>query len=147
MTLDLADNLPPILGDADQLQEVLLNLTTNALQAVGTTGRVLLSTRVRQNSEGEQPQTVEIIVRDTGPGIAPEDLPHVFEPFFTTKGAIGGSGMGLPISREIVHSHCGEISITSEPGRGTCVVVALPAADRQQASVPQPAVIAQGHSS
>ncbi|HXG21135.1 MAG TPA: ATP-binding protein [Methylomirabilota bacterium] len=147
MTLDLADNLPPILGDADQLQEVLLNLTTNALQAVGTTGRVLLSTRVRQNSDGEQPQTVEIIVRDTGPGIAPEDLPHVFEPFFTTKGAIGGSGMGLPISREIVHSHCGEISITSEPGRGTCVVVALPAADRQQASVPQPAVIAQGHSS
>jgi signal transduction histidine kinase len=144
ITLDLADNLPPILGDPDQLQEVLFNLTTNAIQTVGATGQVILSTRSGQNGHGAKPQTVEIVIRDTGSGIAPDDLPHVFDPFFTTKSSTGGSGLGLPISREIVRSHFGEISVTSEPGHGACVVVALPVADRQQEYVPQPAVIVEG---
>jgi len=81
------------------LQEVLLNLITNALQAVGVKGQVVLSTRSRQYSDGERPQTVEIVIRDTGSGIAPEDLLHLFEPFFTTKGSTGGSGLGLPTAR------------------------------------------------
>jgi signal transduction histidine kinase len=68
----------------------------------------------------------EIEVTDTGPGIAPHDLPHIFEPFFTTKGQVGGTGLGLAISREIIRSHHGEIRVESMPGHGSRFIVSLP---------------------
>jgi signal transduction histidine kinase len=69
---------------------------------------------------------LEVEVTDTGPGIAPEVLPHIFEPFFTTKGLTGGTGLGLAISQELVRSHHGQIRVESVPGQGNRFIVALP---------------------
>jgi two-component system NtrC family sensor kinase len=129
VTLELAEDLPPVLGDAEQLQQVLLNLSVNALQAVGTAGRVTLRTRGQAPGPFRPAGRSEVEVVDTGPGIAPHDLPHIFEPFFTTKGQIGGTGLGLAISREIIRSHQGEIHVESTPGHGSRFRVSLPWAD------------------
>jgi len=126
IVVELAPELPPIMGDPDQLQQVLLNLSANALEAVGTSGRIVLSTRLSLKSNGSTRGAVEMVVADTGPGILPNNLPHIFEPFFTTKEKIGGTGLGLTISREIVRSHHGEIWVESTPGKGTCFIVSLP---------------------
>jgi signal transduction histidine kinase len=126
VTLDLAADLPPVLGDPEQLQQVLLNLSVNALQAVGRAGRVTLRTRCQPSGPLSPIGQSEVEVADTGAGIAPSDLPHIFEPFFTTKGQIGGTGLGLAISREIICSHQGEIRVESIPGLGSRFVVALP---------------------
>ncbi len=125
--VDLAEHLPPVLGDPDQLQQVLLNLTVNAIQAVDVSGQVTLSTRFVLDSNGQQGK-VEVGVSDTGPGIAPEDESRIFDPFFTTKGAVGGTGLGLAISREIVLSHRGDLRVESTPGRGSCFIMSLPPA-------------------
>ncbi|HXP63491.1 MAG TPA: ATP-binding protein, partial [Dongiaceae bacterium] len=69
---------------------------------------------------------IRVLVQDTGPGISPENLPRLFEPFFTTKP--NGTGLGLPITRRIIHEHHGEISVRSEPGKGTIFEILLPAA-------------------
>jgi signal transduction histidine kinase len=126
VTLELAEDLPPVLGDAEQLQQVLLNLSVNALQAVGTAGRVTLRTRCQPPGPLSPMGQSAIEVTDTGAGIAPHDLPHIFEPFFTTKGQIGGTGLGLAISREIIRSHQGEIRVESTLGHGSCFIVSLP---------------------
>ena len=126
VTLALADNVPPVLGDPDQLQQVLLNLSVNALHAVGTSGRITLSTRFQPQGSLGKTAMVEIVVADTGPGIPAQDLPHIFEPFFTTKGIVGGTGLGLAICREIILGHRGDIRVESEPGRGSRFIVALP---------------------
>jgi two-component system NtrC family sensor kinase len=134
--LDLAEGLPPVLGYPDQLQQVLLNLSVNALQAVGPAGRVVLRTRFQPDRPLSQEGHIEVEVADTGPGIAAHDLPHIFEPFFTTKGVTGGTGLGLTISREIVRSHDGEIRVESRHGQETRFIVSLPLA---RALVAQPA--------
>ena len=125
--LDLAEHLPPVLGDADQLQQVLLNLTVNAIEAVDGSGQITLGTHFVPALTGQQVR-VEARVTDTGPGIAPEDESHIFDPFFTTKGAVGGTGLGLAISREIVLSHRGDLRVESTPGRGSCFIMSLPPA-------------------
>ena len=125
--VDLTEPLPPVLGDPDQLQQVLLNLTVNAIQAVEGSGQVTLSTRFVPASTGQQSR-VEVGVTDTGPGIAPEDGSRIFDPFFTTKGAVGGTGLGLAISREIVLSHRGDLRVESMPGRGSYFIMSLPPA-------------------
>ncbi len=138
VSLELAENLPPILGDPDQLHQVLLNLSVNALQAVGTAGQVTLRTRLRQNGELNGAGMIEVGITDTGSGIPPDDLPHIFEPFFTTKGSLGGTGLGLAICREIIQNHRGEIEVESELGQGSRFIVSLPPAtpqaERQSAS-------------
>lgn len=131
VTLSLTEDLPLIWGDPDQLQQVLLNLSVNALQAVGTAGWVSLGTRILPNGDAPAQGVIELIVADSGPGIRPEELSHLFEPFFTTKSAMGGSGLGLAISREIVLNHQGEIQVKSEPGHGTRFIVSLPVAPSQ----------------
>jgi signal transduction histidine kinase len=123
--VDLTEHLPPVLGDSDQLQQVLLNLTVNAIQAVEGSGQVTLSTRFVPDSTGQQGK-VEARVTDSGPGIAPEDGARIFDPFFTTRGAVGGTGLGLAISREIVLSHRGDLRVESTPGRGSCFIMSLP---------------------
>jgi two-component system, NtrC family, sensor kinase len=125
--LDLAEDLPPVLGDPDQLQQVLLNLTVNAIQALEGPGQVTLGTHFAPPLPGQHGR-VEARVTDSGPGITPEDEPHIFDPFFTTKGAVGGTGLGLAISREIVSSHGGDLRVESTPGGGSCFIMSLPSA-------------------
>jgi signal transduction histidine kinase len=128
IALDLCEGLPPIMGDLEQLQQVLLNLSVNALQAVGATGQVILRTRFQPAGPLSPARYLEVEVADTGPGIPAHHLPHIFEPFFTTKGLTGGTGLGLTISREIVRSHHGEIRVESLLGHGTRFIVSLPLA-------------------
>ncbi|MBF0482415.1 MAG: HAMP domain-containing protein [Desulfovibrionaceae bacterium] len=123
--LDLPQGLPPVLVDEHQIHQVLVNLITNAIQAMAPGGR--LSVAVRAVSGGA---AVEIEVRDTGKGIAPEHLSHVFDPFFSTKG-VGGTGLGLSISYGIVKNHHGSIRVESEAGKGTAFTVTLPAITSQ----------------
>lgn len=127
LTLELCEEPSPVLGDADQLQQVLLNLAVNALQAVGETGRISIRTRVvRQNSD--KIGSIECTVADTGPGIAPEHVSRLFDPFFTTKKTTGGTGLGLAISHEIILSHHGELRVESGRGQGSRFIITLPEA-------------------
>jgi len=107
-------------ADAFQLREVLVNIFTNAFQAVqNRPGKVVVRGELL-----ERENTARISVHDNGPGIAPEDLTRVFEPFFTRKSK--GTGLGLAIARELVDLHSGKIDITSQPEDGTNVAVTLP---------------------
>lgn len=124
LVLELSNEEPMILGDPEQLEQVFLNLSVNAMQAVEPAGTVTLSTSLVSAGPAAEPDRVEAVVADTGPGVQPEDLPRLFEPFFTTKGP-RGSGLGLAISREIILNHQGEIRVESEPGRGARFVVSL----------------------
>lgn len=126
--LDLDPRLPPVRCDASQIEQVLLALMMNAIEAMPRGGNLWLCTRWLQQT-GE----VEIQVRDDGSGIAPENLPQIFEPFFTTKEGSHSTGLGLAVSRGIVERHNGRIEVASEPGRGTVFTVVLPA----DASLPQ----------
>jgi signal transduction histidine kinase len=120
VTADLAPDLPAILGDADTLQQVMLNLVTNARDAVESGGEIRIATRHRDGD-----RTIELVVADTGRGIAPEDLTRIFDPFFTTKSA--GTGLGLSLTHGIVREHGGTIDVESAPGRGTQFVLTFPA--------------------
>jgi len=119
--LDLPAGLPPVFVDTHQIHQVLVNLITNAIQAMSPGGRLSIATR-----EASDGGAVEIEIRDTGKGIAPEHLPHVFDPFFSTKG-VDGTGLGLSISYGIVKNHHGSIRVESEAGKGTVFTVTLPA--------------------
>ena len=132
--LDLAPELPMVWADADQLQQVFLNLYVNAMQAVGNVGKVMVSTRFAPRGGILSGASVEVMVADTGPGIAPQDIPRIFEPFFTTKNMAEGSGLGLAISQDIVLSHHGRIEVESTPGHGSRFTVALPPLDAHPAS-------------
>jgi signal transduction histidine kinase len=128
IVVELTEELPQILGDSDQLQQVLLNLSVNALQAVGGAGRVTLGTRYAGEESSFAQGRVEAVVTDTGSGIPADHLPHLFEPFFTTKSRTNGTGLGLAISREIVLHHAGDIRVESVPGQGSCFIVSFPEA-------------------
>jgi two-component system NtrC family sensor kinase len=121
---ELADDLPSVMGDARQLQQVCLNLLTNAVQAMSPRGGGLL--RVR--TYGEQGR-VCLDVTDTGLGIATSARAHVFEPFFTTKKEGEGTGLGLSVSYGIVTAHGGKIEVAETSASGTTFRVTLPAAD------------------
>ena len=109
----LAPNLPPIWGDANALQQVVMNLVTNARDAVKGGGEISVETGLTTDPPGG----VRLIVSDTGPGISPEILPKIFDPFFTTKAQ--GTGLGLSISYGIVREHQGTVDVQSRPGEGT----------------------------
>ncbi|MDJ0867003.1 MAG: PAS domain S-box protein [Myxococcota bacterium] len=109
-----------IWGDANQLQQVFLNLFVNAADAMQSGGTL----RVRVRDDG--PEQVEVCVRDTGCGIAPQQLGRIFEPFYSTKAPGKGTGLGLLVSKRIVFDHGGDISVTSEEGRGTAFRIVLP---------------------
>ncbi|MBW2523673.1 MAG: PAS domain-containing protein [Deltaproteobacteria bacterium] len=108
-------------GDGDQLQNVLLNLTLNARDAMRDGGRLAVST-----ANGHDGSTIEIRVADTGVGMSVEVSEKIFEPFFTTKGRGEGTGMGLAMAHGVVTRHGGRIEVASEVGRGTCFTVVLP---------------------
>jgi two-component system, NtrC family, sensor histidine kinase HydH len=127
VTLDaaVAPELPVLLADVGQLQQVLINLVVNALEATAPGGRVTV--RASRSSRGIADGVV-IAVADTGAGIAPEHLPRLFEPFFTTKPRGQGTGLGLAICREIVRAHGGDIGVETAVGSGTTVTGWIPAA-------------------
>jgi two-component system NtrC family sensor kinase len=116
--------LTAVRGQHDQLQQVILNLLTNAMAATPPGGAIAVTTRALAD-DGE----VEIAVSDTGHGIPAGHREQIFEPFFSTKEAGRGTGLGLFISAEIVREHKGRIDIESEEGRGTTFRVVLPAAE------------------
>lgn len=116
---ELASDLPPLLGSGHALQQVVLNLTANALQAMPNGGTLLCRTRRAEQGEG-----VKLSIADTGPGIPLEELPHLFEPFHTTRP--DGTGLGLALCREIVQQHGGRIELIREPGWGAIFQVTLP---------------------
>jgi PAS domain S-box-containing protein len=113
----LTPDLPPIWGDGNALQQVVMNLLTNARDAVKAGGEIFIETGLA----AEPPGGVQLIVRDTGPGIPPEVLPRIFDPFFTTKAE--GTGLGLSISYGIVRDHRGTVDVRSAPGEGTTFVL------------------------
>jgi signal transduction histidine kinase len=113
---------PVVDGDAELLLQALVNLLINAVQATAPGGRVTVEVSAAHD---RRVPTATLTVRDTGQGIAPDDLQRVFDPFFTTRG--DGVGLGLSIVQQIVHEHSGTIDVTSEPGAGTAFVIRLPA--------------------
>ncbi len=111
--------LPPILGDATTLHQVLMNLLTNAREAMPTGGQVRLET-----GPAERPSWVRLLVADTGPGIPAEEISKIFDPFFTTKRT--GTGLGLSVSYGIIQEHGGTVDVQSRPGEGTTFIINLP---------------------
>lgn len=121
VSLNLAQNLPHVIGDKLQIHQVLLNLINNAEDVMSEqSGGTLTVTTER---EGE---FVRIVVEDTGPGIPPEHLPHIFDPFFTTKPVGKGTGLGLAIVYGIVTGHGGKIWAENKPEGGAKFVIELP---------------------
>src|SRR5512133_27294 len=120
LSLDLATELPVVLADANQIQQVAVNLLLNAGDAIGDGGGTIRVT-TRLVAEG----TVELLVHDNGRGIPPEDLPRIFEPFYTTKGN-HGTGLGLAVSWGIVEAHGGALEVRSDPGQGTSFTLRIP---------------------
>ncbi len=115
--VDLDPALDTIRADADQVQQVFVNLISNAVQAMREGGVLRVSSR-------RDGFFATMQVSDTGVGIAPENLRRLFEPFFTTKE--NGIGLGLAVTRSIVEGHRGKISVESQEGRGTTFTVSLP---------------------
>jgi two-component system sensor kinase FixL len=128
-SLELDHTLPPVLVDHVQIQQVVLNLVRNAVEAMEQIERREL--RIGTRAVPEQ-GTVEIIVADTGLGIAPELADRLFQPFVTTKAT--GMGLGLSICREIVEAHHGRLTTAPASSGGTVFRVTLPIASREGAS-------------
>lgn len=119
------EGVPQVLGDFNQLQQCLINLIFNSLDAMAGTGGPAGSLRVDVRYKSGD-KWVAIQVRDNGRGIAKEDLPYIFEPFFTTKEAGYGVGLGLSTAFGIVDHHKGNITVESRLGKGSCFTINLP---------------------
>jgi two-component system NtrC family sensor kinase len=124
LQLRLAEHLPRLQCDPAQVEQVLLALIVNAIDAMPRGGNLWLESSLTADGAG-----VSIAVRDDGAGIPPEILPKVFEPFVTTKDQAHGTGLGLAVSRSIVERHGGKIALHSELGKGTTVTITLPVPD------------------
>ncbi len=161
LQLELGETLPRVKIDPEQFRQVLINLVQNAIQAMNGRGRVTVSTSSRKPSRAwstsqaswtsaangpssektstgrEEPERVEISVRDQGPGISQKVLQNLFVPFFTTKEQ--GTGLGLAISQSIVQKAGGTIQVQTQPGAGTTFTITLPAAtDTLSTPIPEP---------
>ncbi|MFC1713889.1 ATP-binding protein [Candidatus Poribacteria bacterium] len=113
------DNLPIVMADSEQMQQVILNIALNALQAIGEDGGQIIF-RVLQNDAEDQ---IVVEISDTGSGISAENLDQIFDPYFTSKSE--GTGLGLSIAQGVVEEHGGSISVESEVGKGTTFRVRL----------------------
>ncbi len=136
--------VPPAMVVGNQIQQVLLNLLTNARQAMPSGGQVVLVL-----AHEPQSQFVELTVRDTGSGIPADKLPKIFDRGFTTKSGPdesgkGGAGVGLGACREIVETHGGRIRVASTEGRGTAFTLKLPVASEAAANPTSQPVVALG---
>jgi two-component system sensor histidine kinase HydH len=136
VSVDLADGLPQVRIDPEQLRQVLINLVNNAVQAMGGRGRLSVTTAYRRSVRATwaiplEHGAVEIRVADTGPGISNKVLKNLFVPFFTTK--TKGTGLGLAISQRIVQNAGGAIDVQTAAGVGTTFTILLPATAKQDA--------------
>ncbi len=118
LNLDLAADLPMVHCDPAQIEQVVLAMVINAIDAMPQEGNLWIATHASA-------EWIELIIRDDGMGISAEHLPHIFEPFYTTKES-GGSGLGLAISQNIVERHGGQIEVNSVVGQGTTFRIVLP---------------------
>ena len=116
---NLAGDMPTVYVDKDQIEQSVINLLQNAIEATPPGGKVTITTR-----NGSKKGTIEIMVRDTGKGIPKEDQRKIFEPFYTTKES--GTGLGMAITVGHIHQHGGIINIESSPDHGTTFIVRLP---------------------
>ncbi len=116
---NLDKTLPHCQMDSRRIQQVLVNLIMNGVQAVENRGKISISTRTKDNH-------VLIEIEDDGPGISKEVLDKIFDPFFSTKGQSKGTGLGLSVSYGIIHEHNGEIKVQSTPGHGARFTVIIP---------------------
>jgi two-component system NtrC family sensor kinase len=122
--LDLAEGLPDLFANKNQLKGVWINLINNALGAIESNrGQISISTRY-ENRE------FYIVFSDNGKGILPEHQQHIFEPFFTTKGAGKGTGLGLSVSLQVIKEHHGDIQFETTTDEGTKFIIILPDIDR-----------------
>jgi two-component system NtrC family sensor kinase len=119
LNLSIASELPPVHCDPNQIEQVVLAMVINAIDAMPQGGNLWISARQQTLS------MIELIIRDDGMGIPDEHLPHIFEPFYTSKES-GGSGLGLAISQNIVERHSGSIAVHSVVGQGTSFTILLP---------------------
>jgi signal transduction histidine kinase/ligand-binding sensor domain-containing protein/ActR/RegA family two-component response regulator len=140
MQAEIPEHLPPILGDAAQLQRVLVNLGTNAAHAIGAkTGHIWVRAEVTEVTavapvEGVNPgRYVRLIVRDDGRGMDDKTLSRIFDPFFTTKAIGQGTGLGLSVVHGIVEAYGGHINVESQPSIGTIFRIFLPITDQAPA--------------
>ena len=123
-SLVLGKGLPSLIGNAQQLTQVIINLVTNSCQALRSREASLC---LETAHDAEQNNPV-VRVKDEGCGIPEADLKRIFDPFFTTKRELGGTGLGLSISYKIVKDHGGDLRLESQAGKGTTATVTLPAA-------------------
>jgi len=130
--LDL--DLPLVLADFDKIQQVLINIMLNAIQAMPEGGKLIITTSAARGSKigGTQKNTVRIDIKDTGVGIPKENLNKLFTPFFTTKEKGKGVGLGLSVVHGIIGKHKGKIDVESEPNEGTTFTIYLEAMDEKK---------------
>ncbi|MBC8870838.1 MAG: HAMP domain-containing protein [Planctomycetes bacterium] len=124
---EFAPDLPLVMMDAGQMQQVFLNLLVNAGEAMSDGGRLVIQTRRPASSVGDATSAdVQIVFRDMGVGIPPENIDKIFDPFFTSKDVGQGTGLGLAVTYGIIERHGGTIGVESEPGKGTTFTITLP---------------------
>ncbi|MDD6213088.1 MAG: ATP-binding protein [Clostridiales bacterium] len=132
-----------ILGCSTQIHQVILNICTNAIHAIDKEGMIQIHARAISGKEAEKHlpqeklsndwrQYIEITIRDNGRGMDNNTLRHIFEPFFTTKPNGEGTGLGLSLAEQIIHSHRGYITAESEEGKGSCFYIFLPVLDQEK---------------
>ncbi len=118
---DLAPDLPAVVSDPSQLQQVFLNILNNAIDAIGKEGEIVVKSKYSSQS-----QRISVVISDNGPGIPKDMVNKIFDPFFTTKEVGKGTGLGLSITYSIVEKLGGHIMVASEEGKGTAFTIYLP---------------------
>jgi len=130
LSYEAATDLPLIYADSDGIQQIVLNLLTNALSATSAGGQIVVTVEHCQtgtdDAHSEAVEALQLSVRDNGCGMSPEILKHLFDPFFTTRHEQGGVGLGLAVARSIVIAHHGSIKAESSPGSGSTLTIILP---------------------
>ncbi len=124
LDMDLDPELPAVMADRSEFQQVFINILVNAVQAMQERGAITISTRGLP-----APGLVEVRISDTGHGMPPEQVARIFDPFFTTKTSGQGTGLGLSIAYGIVRRHQGTISVESQVGKGSTFIIRLPVAE------------------
>jgi signal transduction histidine kinase len=124
----LADNIPEVVVDPKQIQQIFHNLIMNAAQAMKETGgRLIITSSISKPTDGSSPGIITIKFRDTGPGIPEENLKRIFDPFFTTKPPGEGTGLGMSVCYSIAKNHAGDLTASNHPDGGAEIVLTIPA--------------------
>lgn len=146
LLVEIEDQVPPVMADATQIEQALLNLCTNAMHAIGAQrGTIFVKlgstyTRpLRKERRGKsRGHHVTLAVRDTGVGIDPETMERIFEPFFTTKPVGQGTGLGLAVVHGIMRTHQGSVGVQSTPGKGSVFTLYFPPTKLAAVAAPEP---------